>query len=190
MDDPAEAKPAPIFDTRAEDALARHHRARALLRAYNATASTETAERRKLLEDLLGAAGEGIWIEPPFHCDDGGNIALGAGVFINFSCVFLDGAPITLGPGTLLGPAVQVYATTHPIRAEDRMFARGGIPAYRTSAEPVTIGANVWIGGGAIILPGVSIGDGAAIGAGAVVTGDVPPNVFAAGNPCRVIRQL
>lgn len=190
MDDAEASTPGQTFDTRADDAMAKHHRARALLRAYNATASTAAVERRRLLENLLGTVGEGVWIEPPFHCDDGANIALGAGVFINFNCVFLDGAPITLGPGTLLGPAVQIYATTHPIQAEDRMFMRDGIPAYRTSAEPVTIGANVWIGGGANILPGVTIGDGAAIGAGAVVTGDIPPNVFAAGNPCRVIRQL
>ncbi|MEM6358159.1 MAG: sugar O-acetyltransferase [Pseudomonadota bacterium] len=178
------------FDTRAPAALARHHRARRLLRQYNDSASTEANLRRRMLEDLLGSVGEGVWIEPPFHCDDGANIALGAGTFLNFNCVFLDGAPITLGPGTLLGPAVQIYATTHPLRAEDRMFDRDGIPAYRTTAEPVTIGAHVWIGGGAIVLPGVTIGDGAVIGAGAVVTGDVPPSSFAAGNPCRVLRPL
>lgn len=178
------------FDTRNDAALARHHRTRRILSAYNASASDEAEKRAELLGDLLGGCAPGVWVEPPFRCDDGANITLGAGVFLNFGCVFLDGAQITVGEGTLLGPNVQVYATSHPLRAGDRMFDRDGIPAYRTTAAPVTIGKNVWIGGGAIILPGVTIGDRTTIGAGAVVTKSVPADVFAAGNPCRVVRTI
>jgi len=184
------SKTAETFDTRADDLMAQHHRARALLTRYNSTASTETHQRVQLLDMLLGTCAEGVWVEPPFYCDTGDNIHLGRGVFVNFNGVFLDGAAITIGDGTLLGPAVQIYATSHPLRTEERMFERGGLPAYRTTAEPVVIGRNVWIGGGAIILPGVEIGDGTTVGAGAVVTKSLPANVFAAGNPCRVLRSL
>ncbi|MCI5095845.1 MAG: sugar O-acetyltransferase [Rhodobacteraceae bacterium] len=180
----------PSFDTREDAALSRLHRARALIAEYNATASTDADTRERLLDDLLAERAAGVWIEPPFFCDYGDNIALGAGVFINTNCVFLDGARITIGEGTLLGPGVQIYATTHPIRADQRMYRKDGIPAYRTSAEPVTIGSNAWIGGGAIILPGVTIGNGTTVGAGSVVNRSLPDNVFAAGNPCRVVRQL
>lgn len=182
--------PDETFDTRAGDMMVRHHRTRALLKKYSEAASDDAEGRAWLLDALLGSCGKGVWIEPPFFCDDGGNIHLGAGVFINFNCVILDGDRVEIGAGTLLGPAVQIYATTHPLRAEERMFERDGIPAYRTSATPVTIGKNVWIGGGAVILPGVTVGDGTTIGAGAVVTGDLPVNVFAAGNPARVIKEL
>lgn len=170
--------------------MARLHKARGLLRDYNETRSTETERRADLLQDLLGGVADGVWVEPPFFCDYGDNIRLGKGVFINLNCVFLDGDQINVGEGTLFGPAVQVYATSHPLRAEERMFERGGLPAYRTTAAPVDIGRNVWIGGGAIILPGVTIGDGTTIGAGAVVTASVPSGVFAAGNPCQVLRTL
>lgn len=178
------------FDTRSTDALARHHRARALLGRYNATVSTDAAGRAALLGELLGRVAEGVWIEPPFFCDDGAGIELGAGVFINTNCVFLDGAPIRIGAGTLLGPGVQIYATSHPMRPEDRMYERGGLPAYHTTAAPITIGENAWIGGGSILLPGITIGDGTTVGAGSVVTKSLPARVFAAGNPARMIRAL
>ncbi|MGB0659641.1 MAG: sugar O-acetyltransferase [Mangrovicoccus sp.] len=178
------------FDTRSDALLAQHHATRALLRQYNTSESDEAAKRQELLQQLLGHCGEGLWIEPPFYCDYGGNIHLGRGVFVNFNCVFLDGAKIEIGDGTLLGPAVQIYATTHPLSAKERIYQRDGLPAYHTSSAPVSIGKNVWIGGGAIILPGVTIGDGATIGAGAVVTKSIPETVFAAGNPCQVIRDL
>ncbi|MEQ9693021.1 sugar O-acetyltransferase [Shimia sp. SDUM112013] len=170
--------------------MARHHRTRDLLMRYNTTASPETAARRGLLDSLLGRCEDGAWIEPPFYCDGGANIHLGAGVFVNFNCVFLDGESITIGAGTLIGPAVQIYATAHPVNARKRIFEREGVPAYHTTAAPITIGRNVWIGGGAIILPGVCIGDNSTIGAGSVVTRSVPGDVFAAGNPCRVVRPL
>lgn len=188
-DDPAGNAPA-NFDTRAAARLERHHAARRLLERYNRSASTDADGRADLLNALLGQAAPGVWIEPPFFCDYGENIHLGRGVFINTSCVFLDGDRITIGEGTLLGPAVQVYATTHPLRAKERMYVRDGLPAYHTLAQPVTVGRNVWIGGGAILMPGISVGDGATIAAGSVVTKDIPPHVLAAGNPCQVIRSL
>jgi maltose O-acetyltransferase len=179
-----------VFDTRDDDNLARLKRARTLLARYNRTTPDEADIRRDMLDDLFGRVGAGVWVEPPFFCDYGDNIRLGAGVFVNVNCVVLDGAAVEIGPGTLLGPAVQIYATSHPIAPEDRMYQRDGVPAYNTTAEPISIGSNVWIGGGAIILPGVRIGDGSTIGAGAVVTQDVPSRVFAAGNPCKVLREL
>jgi maltose O-acetyltransferase len=108
---------------------------------------------------------------------------VGDNVFFNFNCVVLDVAPVTIGSGTMFGPAVQIYTATHPIEADER---RKGLEA----GQAITIGEEVWVGGGAIILPGVTIGDRSVIGAGAVVTRDVPPDVFAAGNPCRVVREL
>jgi maltose O-acetyltransferase len=131
----------------------------------------------------LGHAGENTWIEPPFHCDYGRNIHLGKGVFFNFNCVVLDVCAVRIGNKTLIGPAVQIYTATHPMEWEKR--AEG-----LESGKEVTIGEYCWIGGGAIINPGVTIGDRTVIGAGSIVTRDVPADVFAAGNPCRVIRKL
>ena len=160
-----------------------HKRACRLARTFNLTNPEETATRKQLLKDLLGGIGEGAYIEPPFYCDHGTNIYLGARVYMNFNCVFLDCNIIRIGEGTMLGPNVQIYPATHPLNAAER--AAGPELAY-----PVTIGRNVWIGGGAIIGPGVSIGDNTTIGAGSVVVKDIPADVFAAGNPCRVIRNL
>lgn len=178
------------FDTRSDDFMRQHHETRRILRNYNATASDDADGRRALLETLLGGCDPGVWIEPPFYCDYGENIHLGAGVFVNFNCVMLDGDRIEIGEGSLLGPAVQIYATGHPMPRAERIFERDGIPAYRTTAAPVVVGKQVWIGGGAILMPGVSVGEGTTIGAGSVVTKPIPPNVFAAGNPCRVIRDV
>jgi maltose O-acetyltransferase len=121
-------------------------------------------------------------MQPPFFCDYGANIELGERVFFNFNCVVLDVCPVRIGAYTLFGPNVQIYTPMHPFDAALRRSQEFG--------KPVTIGADVWVGGGAIILPGVRISDRAVIGAGSVVTRDIPADVFAAGNPCRVIRQL
>jgi maltose O-acetyltransferase len=149
------------------------------LARYNAALDATPAQRRELLLERLAAVGEGTVIRPPFHCDYGFNIRLGAGVFLNFNCVILDVVEIGIGDGTQIGPGVQILAADHP---RD--------PAVRASrlelGRPVRIGRNVWIGAGAIILPGVSIGDGALIGAGSVVTRDVPAGTTAFGNPARV----
>jgi maltose O-acetyltransferase len=158
-------------------------RARDLVKALNDSRDDEQEKRLRLIRELFGAAGEGIWIEPPFFCDYGSNITLGDKVFFNFNCVVLDPAPVTVGNNVLFGPAVQIYTPTHPLGAAQR---RTGLE----SARPVTIGADVWVGGGAILCPGVTVGARSVIGAGSVVTRDVPAGVFAAGNPCRVIREL
>lgn len=162
---------------------AERRRARDLLRDLNDTRDAETERRAEIIRELLGAAGEGTWIEPPFFCDYGSNITLGDRVYFNFNCVVLDVARVTIGSDTLFGPAVQIYTATHPMDFRER---RSGLEA----AKPVTIGSDVWVGGGAIILPGVTVGHRSVIGAGSVVTRDVPEGVFAAGNPCRVIRPL
>ena len=136
-----------------------------------------------MLEELLGEAGPDVWIEPPFFCDYGWNISFGAGVFLNFNCVVLDVAPVRVGEQTLIGPAVQLCAATHPLdpRQREQRLEYGG---------PIDIGRNVWIGAGAIVGAGVTIGDDSVIGAGSVVVRDVPAGVLAAGSPCRVIRDL
>jgi maltose O-acetyltransferase len=157
-------------------------RARDLCQALNATHEAEQEERRRILKELLGAGSEDVWLQPPFFCDYGTNILLGKKCFFNFNCVVLDVCQVKVGDHTLFGPAVQIYTATHPLNAELRRLQEFG--------KPVEIGSDVWVGGGAIICPGVKIGDRAVIGAGSVVTRDVPGGVFAAGNPCRVIREI
>lgn len=145
---------------------------------YNASLALPSAERRALLRELLADVGEGAAIRPPFHCDYGYNIRLGADVFLNFNCVILDVVTVDIGDGAQIGPAVQLLTADHPRDPVER----------KTGAEfgrPVLIGRNVWIGGGAIILPGVTVGDNAVIGAGAVVTRDVAPGATVVGNPAR-----
>jgi maltose O-acetyltransferase len=150
---------------------------------YNAALGATGAARRELLRELFAAVGEGAVIRPPFHCDFGYNISLGADVFLNFNCVILDVAAVSIGAGTQIGPAVQIYTADHPRDPEVR---RSGAEFGR----PISIGRNVWIGGGAIILPGVTVGDDATIGAGSVVTRDVPQGATALGNPARVRSPL
>lgn len=156
--------------------------ARDLCQNLNATRETDQTQRRRILRDLLGAGGETVWMQPPFFCDYGLNILLGEKCFFNFNCVVLDVCLVTVGNYTLFGPAVQIYTATHPLDARLRRVQESG--------KPVRIGSDVWIGGGAIICPGVTIGSECVIGAGSVVTRDIPPGTFAAGNPCRVIRRL
>lgn len=158
-------------------------RARHLTRRFNATGEDESEERRNLLRELFGNIGDGCEIEPPFRCDYGAFIFAGERFYANFGCVILDCAPVRIGDGVLLGPNVQIYTAYHPIDADIRR-------AGRELASPVSIGDNVWIGGGAIILPGVSIGENSVIGAGSVVTKSIPTGVVAAGNPCRVLRDI
>lgn len=157
--------------------------ARRLLWQYNATDPADQAKRTELAGALFGKAGKNLNIEPPFFCDYGSQIYFGDNVFVNFNCVILDCAKVEIGGGTQIGPAAQIYTATHPLdpkaRADGKEFA-----------APVRIGKNVWIGGGAVILPGITVGDGAVIGAGAVVTKDVAAYAVAVGNPARVIRQF
>ena len=158
-------------------------RARGLLGRYNATAPEDADERRALLEELLGRAGEDVWIEPPFRCDYGWNVSLGDGAYLNFDCVILDCAPVVIGALAKLGPGVKLCAATHPVDPAERA---GGLEY----ALPIAIGRNVWIGAGAIVGPNVTIGENSVVGAGSVVLRDLPANVVAAGSPCRVLRAI
>lgn len=156
------------------------NQASALLHHYNSTLH-HPLTHAALLSELLGSCGPGCVIRPPFFCDYGYNIRIGRGVFLNFNCVLLDVTSIEIGDQTQIGPAVQIYAADHP---RDPAARRANLE----SGRPVRIGANVWIGGGAIILPGVTIGDDAIIGAGSIVTGNVPSGSTVAGNPARPLR--
>jgi maltose O-acetyltransferase len=172
-----------MYDSTDPQLVAERRHARDLTRDYNATAAGEEVRRKQLLAELLGAAGAPIGIEPPFFCDYGYNIFLGDNVFFNFNCVVLDVMRVEIGGGTMFGPNVQIYTATHPLDAAER--SRG-----LEYAKPIKIGCDVWVGGSAVIGPGVTIGDRSVIGAGSVVVRDIPADVFAAGNPCRVIRTL
>ncbi len=164
-------------------------RARTLTRRYNLTTEDELEARSEILRELCAVVGEGVWVEPPFYCDYGSNLQLADGVYMNFGCVILDCAPVTLGKNVLLGPSVQIYTAHHAVSAALRVSVRGGATPPGM-ASPVSIGDNVWIGGGSIICPGVTIGENTTIGAGSVVAKDIPEGVLAAGNVCRVIRRI
>lgn len=169
-----------LYDPRDPELVALRERARDLCQALNATREAEVEPRAHLLHELFGDAGEGAAVQPPFYCDYGRHITVGTGVFFNFDCVVLDVCRVTIGNYSMFGPAVQIYTATHPFDAALRRREEFG--------KPVVIGDDVWVGGGAIICPGVTIGSRTVIGAGSVVTRDVPDDVVAAGNPCRVIR--
>lgn len=171
-----------LYDPMDPGLVAARTRARNLCQLLNASAEADQDTRRRVLQELFGAGGDTVWMQPPFYCDYGSNIELGERVFFNFNCVVLDVCPVRIGGFTLFGPSVQILTAMHPWNAEQRRKVE--------FAKPIEIGSDVWVGGGAIILPGVRIGSRAVIGAGSVVTRDVPEGVFAAGNPCRVVREI
>ena len=164
--------------------LARAHgEAQRLLEAYNATTHDEHPRRRELLEQLLGAVGDGVVVKPTFRCDYGFTITIGAGTFVNYDCVMLDVTEISIGANCQLATRVQLLTATHPV---DPATRRAGWE----SGIPIVVGDNVWLGAGAIVLPGVSIGQDTVVGAGAVVTGDLPAGVVAVGTPARPLREI
>jgi maltose O-acetyltransferase len=171
-----------LYDPMDPELVRARDRARDLCQDLNATREAQIDERRRILKELFGAGGDTVWMQPPFYCDYGSNILLGERVFFNFNCVVLDVSPVRIGDYTLFGPAVQVYTATHPMNAELRR--------KQEYSKPIEIGSDVWVGGGAIICPGVRVGSRSVIGGGSVVTRDIPEGVFAAGNPCRVIREI
>ena len=171
-----------LYDAMDPELVTARRRAREICRQLNASEANDADYRARLIAELLGAASD-AWIEPPFHCDYGQNITVGRKVYFNFNCIVLDVMAVRIGNHVLFGPAVQIYTAMHPTDADER---RKGLEF----AKAVTIGDDVWVGGAAVICPGVNIGARAVIGAGSVVTRDVPADSFAAGNPCRVIRTL
>ncbi|HOE95347.1 MAG TPA: sugar O-acetyltransferase [Candidatus Sumerlaeota bacterium] len=163
--------------------VAERLQARRLLHRFNLSAPDESALREATLRELFGRIGPSFSIEPPFYCDYGYNILADDGLYMNFGCVVLDVCPVHIGAGVMFGPYVQVYAAHHPLDARLRC-------AGPELGSPVWIEDRVWVGGGAKICPGVRIGRDSVIGAGSVVTRDIPPGVVAAGNPCRVLRDI
>ena len=182
------------YRSRDPELLAMHHRANDLLALFARTSSRDIDQRHSLLRQLFGSIGARTWVEAPFYCDYGENIRIGSDCFVNANCVFLDCNTITIGSNVLFGPAVQLYTVTHPLAASERLqFDDPEDPArsrYVTQAMPITIGDDAWIGGGAIVMPGVSIGARTTIGAGSVVMESIPDDSLAAGSPCRVLRRL
>lgn len=172
-----------LYDASDPELSADRKRARVLFKKFNDSSEEEKLERKQVLKELIPSSGAKLWIEPPFYCDYGKNITVGDHVYFNFNCVVLDVAKVTIGNRTLFGPNVQIYTATHPIKAELRA---SGLE----SGKAITIGDDVWIGGSTVICPGVTIGDRSVVGAGSVVTKNIPADVFAGGNPCKVIRLL
>lgn len=171
-----------LYDPSDQELVTIRERARDLCQYLNATREAQALERRQLLTRLFGEGGDTVSLQPPFYCDYGAHILLGRNVFFNFNCVVLDVCRVTIGDHTMFGPAVQIYTATHPMNAEQRRGKEYG--------RPIAIGSDVWVGGGVIVCPGVRIGSRSVIGAGSVVIRDVPDGVLAAGNPCRVIREI
>jgi maltose O-acetyltransferase len=172
-----------LYNSTGPELTGERQRAQRLLARYNTTEPDDSAGRLALLRQLLGAVGDNPDIQPRFYCDYGYNIRLGHRCFINYNCVFLDCAAIEIGDDLQMAPAVQLYTATHSL---DRATRVAGLEF----AMPIRIGDGVWIGGGAIVLPGVTIGDGCVVGAGSVVTRDLPPGSLAVGNPARIVRSF
>lgn len=159
------------------------HKAKRLLREYNQTTEYQETDRKKILDDLFKQSGKKIHIEPPFHTDYGCNTVIGENFYSNYDCIILDIANVKIGDNVMFGPRVGLYTAGHPIDAVIRN-------EYYEYGKPITIGNNVWVGGNVVVNPGVTIGDNVVIGSGAVVTKDIPSNVIAVGNPCKVLREI
>ena len=172
-----------LYNGADEEMVADFTRAQDLLHRFNGSAPGEQAERDAILLELLGHMGQGVHIRPPFHLEYGTRVSIGAGTFINFGCVMLDVVEITIGAACQVATCVQFLTATHPIDPEPRRLGW-------EYAEPISVGDNVWLGGGAILCPGVTIGDDTVVGAGAVVTRDLPAGVVAVGSPARVLREI
>ncbi|WP_027183162.1 sugar O-acetyltransferase [Desulfovibrio inopinatus] len=172
-----------LYDASDPELVAARLACRKLLHAFNHAAPEEAELRQDILGQLLGGMGERIEITPPFYCDYGFNITLGNNVYMNFNCIILDPAPVLIEDNVMFGPSVSLYTATHPVEVVERLKG----PELGT---PITIRENAWIGGGAILCPGVTVGRNAVVAAGAVVTKDVPDNVVVGGNPARIIKHL
>lgn len=181
-----------LYDCGDMELITQWHKAKNLIRQYNNTMSEDAYTKNNILDNLLGSKGKNLWITAPFFVDYGNNIYFGNNCEVNMNCTFLDDNKIIIGDNALIAPNVQIYTAFHPVNARERFGEpkeEGTFQFCKTQTAPVTIGNNVWIGGGAIIMPGVKIGDNVVIGAGSVVTKDIPSNKVAYGNPCRVARE-
>lgn len=181
-----------LYDCGDEELLNQWHKAKDLVRGYNHVPSADIEIKDQILQELLGSKGTNLWITPPFYADYGNNIYFGNNCEVNMNCTFLDDNKISIGNNALIAPNVQIYTAYHPKNAVERFGKQkndGSFEFCKTQTAPVTIGDNVWIGGGAIIMPGVTIGDNVVIGAGSIVTKDIPSNKIAYGNPCRIIKE-
>lgn len=181
-----------LYDCGDSELLNRWHEAKNLVRDYNRADSEDFVEKERILERMLGGRGANLWITAPFYVDYGNNIYFGNNCEVNMNCTFLDDNMIIIGDNALIAPNVQIYTAFHPTNARERfgeVKEDGSFAFCKTQTAPVRIGSNVWIGGGAIIMPGVTIGDNVVIGAGSVVTRDIPSDKIAYGNPCRVMRD-
>lgn len=180
-----------FLETAGSDTLEQIARTRELTWEYYYSDYRDTEKRASILRELLGCIGENVAIDTPFHCDYGKNIFLGNDVIINMNCTFVDNKPIRIGDRVLIASNVQIYTSSHPVFPGERLvpdWKERRTTFFRTYARPVEIKNNVWIGGGCILLPGVTIGENSVIGAGSVVNRPIPPNCVAVGNPCKVIR--
>jgi len=182
-----------MYDAGDKELITRWHLAKKLMKEYNKTDTTNREMLDGYLNQLLGSKGDNVWITAPFYVDYGENIHIGNNCEINMNCVFLDCNRITIGDNCGIGPNVQIYAVAHPVDPNERLNLaedENSFPFWKSFTAPVTIGNNVWIGGGSIILPGVTIGDNTTIGAGSLVTKSIPANCLAVGSPCKVIKEL
>ncbi|WP_456866090.1 sugar O-acetyltransferase [Galbibacter sp. BG1] len=183
-----------IFNTSDEEIQKIIHNARRLTKNYNSTISTDSLNRNKILTELFGNIGNNVNVDTPFYCDYGRHISVGNNVIIHINCTFVDCNKIEIGNNVLIASNVQIYTATHSTDVNERLVDKwdsdSGLPYFRTFSLPIKIEDNVWIGGGVIILPGVSIGENSVIGAGSVVTKSIPANSVAVGNPCKVIRKI
>lgn len=172
-----------LYNASDPELIFERQKARLLCKRFNDSRNDQPDVREALLIELIPFQGENLWIEPPFYCDYGSNIIVGYKVYFNFNCIILDVMKVSIGDNVLFGPSVQIYTAMHPMDWKERATGL-------EFAKPVTIGSDIWIGGGVIICPGVTIGNRSVIGAGSVVTRNIPDDVFAAGNPCKVIKDL
>ena len=181
-----------LYDWGDAELLAQWHKAKDLIRDYNHADSNDLETKNHILDALLGGRGKNLWITSPFYVDYGNNIYFGNNCVVNMNCTFLDDNKIIIGDNALIAPNVQIYTSYHPTNAKDRFGEtenNSGFEFCKTLTAPVLIGNNVWIGGGAIVMPGITIGYNVVIGAGSIVTKNIPDNVIAVGNPCRVLRE-
>lgn len=181
-----------LYDCGDTELLNHWHKAKNLILKYNNLDSKDLKTKNEILKNLLGGMKENLWITAPFYVDYGNNIYFGNNCEVNMNCTFLDDNKITIGDNALIAPNVQIYTAFHPTNANERfgeISIEGNFEFCKTQTAPVNIGDNVWIGGGAIIMPGVTIGNNVVIGAGSIVTRDIPSNKIAFGNPCKIIRD-